>query len=74
MKRRIRNKSGVTVIVWVNEANNQLILKKTAITIVSVTSDYLNQIHATQKLFVVREPRTNTKISDCDIKDKPWCT
>jgi hypothetical protein len=24
--------------------------------------------------FFVREPRTNTKISDCDIKDKPWCT
>jgi hypothetical protein len=32
-------------------------------------SDYLNQIHATQKCFV-REPRTNTQISDCDIKDK----
>jgi hypothetical protein len=22
----------------------------------------------------VREPRLNTKINDCDIKDKPWCT
>jgi hypothetical protein len=76
MERPIRNKSGVTVIVivGVNEANNQLILKKTAIRIVSVTSDYLNQIHATQKLFVVREPTTNTKISDCDIKKNPWCT
>jgi hypothetical protein len=42
MERRIQNKSGVTVVVGVNEANNQLILKKTAIRIVSVTSDYLN--------------------------------
>jgi hypothetical protein len=41
-ERRIQNKLGVTVIVGVNKANNQLILKKTAIKIVSVTSDYLS--------------------------------
>jgi hypothetical protein len=50
-ERQIENKSGVTIIIGVNEANNQLILKKTAIRMVLVTSsDYLNQMHATQKL------------------------
>jgi hypothetical protein len=47
MERWIQNKSGVSVIVGDNEANNQLILKKVAIRVVPVTSDYLNQIHAT---------------------------
>jgi hypothetical protein len=41
MERRIQNQSGVTVIVGVIDADNQLILKRTAIRIVSVTSDYL---------------------------------
>jgi hypothetical protein len=36
--------SGVTVIVGVNEANNQLILKKNSYESLSVTSDYLNKI------------------------------
>jgi hypothetical protein len=50
MERWIQNKSGVTVIVGVNEADNQLILKKTAIKIVSVISEYLNQIHANTEI------------------------
>jgi hypothetical protein len=75
-ERRIQNKSGLTVIVGVNEANNQLILKIHAIWIVSVTSDYLNFLtkYMQHRNCFVRELRTNTKISDCDIKDKSCCS
>jgi hypothetical protein len=65
---RIQIMSGVIVIVGVNGDDYQLILKNNY-KVFSVTSDFLNQIHATQKLF---RPWTQDeyKISDCDIKDK----
>jgi hypothetical protein len=49
-ERWIQNKSGVTVIVGVNEAENQSILKKTAIRIASVMSDYFNLKHANTEI------------------------
>jgi hypothetical protein len=54
--------------VWrVNKATTTSWYTKTAIR-QSVTSDYLNQIHAKQRM--LRPTRTNTKISDCkNIKD-----
>jgi hypothetical protein len=60
--------SGVIVIVGVIGDDYQLILKNNY-KVFSVTSDFLNQIHATQKLL---RPWTQDeyKISDCDSKDK----
>jgi LPS O-antigen subunit length determinant protein (WzzB/FepE family) len=60
--------SGVIVIVGINGDDYQLILKNNY-KVFSVTSDFLNQIHATQKLF---HPWTQDeyKISNCEIKDK----
>jgi hypothetical protein len=62
---RIQIMSGVIVIVGVIGDDYQLILKNNY-KVFSVTSDFLNQIHATQKLF---RPWTQDeyKISDCDL-------
>jgi hypothetical protein len=60
--------SGVIVIVGFNGADYKLILKNNY-KVFSVTSDFLNQIHATQKLFRPWN-QDEYKISDCDIKDK----
>jgi hypothetical protein len=65
---RIQIMSGVIVIVVVIGYDYQLILKN-SYKLLPVTSDFLNQIHATQKSF---RPWTQDeyKISDCDSKDK----
>jgi hypothetical protein len=65
---RIQIMSGVIVIVGVIGDDYQFILKNNY-KVFLVTSDFLNQIHATQKLFR-RWTQDEYKISDCDSKDK----
>jgi hypothetical protein len=68
-----RNNFGVTLIVRNNEADNKLILKNSYKQKL-VTSEYFNQNTCNTEKCLSHETRTNTKISDCNMKDKPWWT